>query len=201
MIKISAQRPRRQFPKPFQNKKGFALLMAIVLTSTLLLITYALSNITLKALNLSYAGKNSELAFYAADTGVECAQYWDIRNPGELNSAFSNPSPNNIISCNGNIIVGNGENRSEVNTVPTASTAYFGIVSTNNITQSLFQFCVNGPCTTPANKFGPCAIVTVQKSNSTVQTGTVITTIESRGYNTCNIDSAQRFERALYVTY
>lgn len=201
MIKISAQRPRRQFPKPFQNKKGFALLMAIVLTSTLLLITYALSNITLKALNLSYAGKNSELAFYAADTGVECAQYWDIRN-GEANQGAFYTTPNTTIICNGNSIVGNGTTRSEVNTVPEPSSASFGTQTTPAPATivSLFQFCVNGPCTTPANKFGPCAIVTVTKVTNP-STGIITTSIESRGYNTCNTDSVQRFERALYVTY
>lgn len=192
-------RPQKQ--KSFKNKKGFALLMAIILTSTLLLITYALTSITLKGLTLSYAGKNSELAFYAADTGVECAQYWDIRNDEADQGAFYT-TPNTTIICNGNTIVGNGSGRSEVNTVPTQNTASFG---TQNATPpatvvSLFQFCLKGVCTDIVNKSGPCAIVTVKKVTNP-STGIITTSIESRGYNTCNTESVQRFERALYVTY
>ncbi len=188
-----------QKPKSLKNKKGFALLMAIILTSTLLLITYALTSITLKGLTLSYAGKDSELAFYAADTGVECAQYWDIRNDEEDQGAFYT-TPNTIIICNGNTIVGNGPNRSEVNTVPTQSTASFGtqITPTPATVVSLFQLCLKGSCTITPNKSGPCAIVTVKKEIAGVN---IKTTIESRGYNTCNTASVQRFERALYVTY
>lgn len=201
-----------QKQKSFKNQKGFALLMAVILTSTLLLITYSLSSITLKEITLSYAGKDSELAFYAADTGVECAQYWDIRNDGADQSAFSTITPNNQITCNNNIIKGDrgdtaGAN-SIVDIVPQTSPvtrAYFGKTSDGT---SLFQFCINGDCAGSTNGVtnisGPCAIVTVTKKDA-IANGTnepyVVTTIESRGYNTCNTDSSQRFERALYVSY
>ena len=191
-----------QKPKSLKNKKGFALLMAIILTSTLLLITYALTSITLKGLTLSYAGKDSELAFYAADTGIECAQYWDIRNDEGDQSAFYT-TPNNTIICNLNSIIGDSNplGNSIVNTVPNEGTAYFGKQgSISGSTESLFQFCLKGVCTDTVNKSGPCAIVTVTKvTNQT--SGIITTSIESRGYNTCNTASVQRFERALYVTY
>ena len=191
-----------QKPKSLKNKKGFALLMAIILTSTLLLITYALTSITLKGLTLSYAGKDSELAFYAADTGVECAQYWDIRNH-EANQGAFYTTPNTTITCNGNTILGNGSVRSDVNTVPIPSSASFGTQTTpapGTTIASLFQLCLKGPCTIASNKSGPCAIVTVKKVTNP-STAIITTSIESRGYNTCNIYSVQRFERALYVTY
>lgn len=37
----------------------------------------AIANIALRELALSSAGRESQFAFYAADTGAECALYWD----------------------------------------------------------------------------------------------------------------------------
>lgn len=177
---------------PKQN--GFALLMAVILTSTLLLVVYSLSNISLKELTLSYAGRDSQVAFYAADTGVECAQYWDIRNP--LGSAFANPSPSSSIDCNGNTITADSSVVDIVPQTSPATTAYFG----HSDGTSLFQFCINGACNVNNNQYGPCAIVTVTK-DLPLPSGYIKTTIESRGYNTCNTDSPQRFERGISVTY
>ena len=46
-----------------------------------IVVVYRISiyNITLKELILSSYGRNSQFAFYAADTGLECALYWNIK--------------------------------------------------------------------------------------------------------------------------
>ncbi len=193
-------------------QKGFALLMAVIITSTLLLISYALSNISLKELTLSYAGKDSQVAFYAADAGVECALYWDIRNPdtGPGASAFDpNISNNNGagIWCNGNFIqtTSSVSDDPHVPTVPNPSKFLIGggLVSGENTSTSTFYMKIDptGTHQDVTDYTPPCAIVRVGKRNDTVDPAKVITIIESRGYNTCDINNARRLERALRVVY
>jgi hypothetical protein len=71
-----------------KKKNGFAILYSVLIASILLAIGLAILNITIKELLFSSLGRESQFAFYAADTGAECALYWDIKN-----DAFSISSP------------------------------------------------------------------------------------------------------------
>lgn len=96
------------FYKKIKNNKqgGFTLLIAIIMTSMLLIISFVVVNVALKQLVLASAAKESQYAFYAADSGTECAVYWDIPRDGSL-SRFDPyySTPTNAISCNGAITV------------------------------------------------------------------------------------------------
>ncbi|MFA5838534.1 MAG: pilus assembly PilX N-terminal domain-containing protein [Candidatus Paceibacterota bacterium] len=81
-----------------KHSHGFTLLMAMVISSLLLSLGITVFNVTLKELVLSSYGRNSQFAFYAADTGVECALFWGIKK-----NAFSTSSPTNI-ECDGKTI-------------------------------------------------------------------------------------------------
>jgi len=61
-------------------KKGYALFTAIIITGMLVLIAYGTANLSIKQLLLSVTTADSHLAFYVADSGVECAMYWDLKN-------------------------------------------------------------------------------------------------------------------------
>ena len=79
-------------------KKGFALFVAIGVSAIILLVSVAMSNITLKQVLIAQASKESQKAYYAADNGIECVLFWEIANPtapGE--SAFD--SSGQTISC------------------------------------------------------------------------------------------------------
>lgn len=76
-----------------RNQKGVALLFVILLTSVLLMVTIGISNITFKELVFSLEARDSDKAFFAADTGVECAMYLD-----KLGTFVATPPVNN---CNG----------------------------------------------------------------------------------------------------
>jgi len=81
---------------------GFTLLFAVLIGSLLFAIGIAIANLTIKEIILSAAGKESETAFFAADTGTECALYWDLRVSGTFPSSQSSPrDPDNTIQCNG----------------------------------------------------------------------------------------------------
>jgi Tfp pilus assembly protein PilX len=80
-------------------QKGFTLFIAIVTTATLLLISAGVVNLALKQNLISNISKESQYAFYAADTGMECAIYWDVNNPSGV-SAFAIDTVTSI-SCLG----------------------------------------------------------------------------------------------------
>lgn len=60
-----------------REEKGIAILFAILITSTLLLVAIGITSISYKELMFSIEARDSDLAFMAADTGVECAMYLD----------------------------------------------------------------------------------------------------------------------------
>jgi hypothetical protein len=63
--------------KKIKNNKAFVLLFAVVISSIILAVTLGVLNIALKEINFSTSSKDTDDAFYAADTGVECALYYD----------------------------------------------------------------------------------------------------------------------------
>ena len=78
-----------------KKHNGFALLYAVLISSILLAIGLAIFNLTIKELLLSSLGRDSQFAFYAADTGAECALYWDFDEV----DAFATSSPAASVNC------------------------------------------------------------------------------------------------------
>ncbi len=58
---------------------GFTLLFAVVVAGMVLVAALGVYNIMLKEFKLSGFIKESQMAFYAADSGAECVFYWDIK--------------------------------------------------------------------------------------------------------------------------
>lgn len=54
-------------------------MFAVLIGSLLFSVGMAIAHLAVREVMLSAAGKESETAFFAADTGAECALYWDIR--------------------------------------------------------------------------------------------------------------------------
>lgn len=155
-------------------KRGIALYIAITVTGALVLVSYAIIEIALKQIAISSIGRDSQQAFYAADTGAECAVYWDIKNPTNPGiSAFATDTPN-AINCN--------NQPQPITFVP--------VVFNNQSGTSTFRMLFG---TDPY-----CADVTVGKSYVGSNRKT---TIESRGYNTCDTTAPQRVERAVRISY
>jgi Tfp pilus assembly protein PilX len=156
-----------------KKNKGFTLLISIITTSMLLIISFVVVNIALKQLVLASAGKESQYAFYAADGGVECATYWDLKDSNL--SQFASGTPGTI-NCNGQTIgVGNPQT---VNTIPTQAAVIGGAAT------STFELDFTKGC----------AIVRVGKYPT-------VTVVDSRGYNTCVTGASRRFERGVLLTY
>lgn len=195
MIKILKKILERG-PAPYGTKgsrSGFVLLFSVVLTSIILAITLGVSNISLKELTFSTSAKDSNTAFYAADTGAECALYYDktpapILDPNSGTSfvyIFGVPTENVTTVCNGVAIALNEDAEGQVDT--------------------------DGPWVFNLTSLGSegraCALVEVTKTaNQTI--------IISKGYNfghipnyngtdapNCASDSPNQVERVIEVRY
>lgn len=170
-----------------KNKSGgFTLLFAVLTASVLLSLALAIFNQIYKSLLLSSAGKESLAAFYAADSGIECAFYWDLKHEplnNFPNSVFATSSysvdysDSNFISCN----------EQKFNKTWTVTTNSFSAKTVFNLSFSDGIFPTEG-----------CSEVTVNKIASG---NNIFTTIESRGYNICDSTSPRKVERAIQVTY
>lgn len=79
------------------QKKGFALLLALIVSSVVLAIGVSILDVSINQINLSANARESEFAFASAHAGVECMQYW--RN--EYADRFRSSLPYAIISCFG----------------------------------------------------------------------------------------------------
>jgi hypothetical protein len=84
-----------------RNEKGFTILLAALVTSLVLTLGISIFSVAQKQVILSSLGRSSQYAFYAADTGAECALYWDVRF-----DYFSSTSPSGITpACDGAALV------------------------------------------------------------------------------------------------
>lgn len=78
-----------------RTQRGFTLLIAVILSSVALSIGIALLDIAYKQVILASSIKQSQVAFYNADSIMECALYFD-----QQQNAFSYTSPLSSITCN-----------------------------------------------------------------------------------------------------
>ncbi len=91
------------FKKIKNIRSGFVLLYAVVIASIILSIAIGMASIALRETQLSISGKDANDAFFAADTGVECALYLDLQSsPSPFTSGTFDSS-----SCAGMAIIPN----------------------------------------------------------------------------------------------
>lgn len=87
--------PRNSMKFP-ASQRGFTLLLAALIASTVLALGSSIFTIAQKQITLSSVGRDSQFAFYAADAGAECALYWDMRH-----DAFGTVPPASAPACDG----------------------------------------------------------------------------------------------------
>jgi len=80
---------KKNTKRQFLYNRGIALFVAVLTAGIALAIGAGVMNITLKELKLSLLGRESTEAFFAADTGFECALYWDdVKTYGSPSGIF-----------------------------------------------------------------------------------------------------------------
>ena len=188
-----------------KRERGFVILFAMVVSLIIILITSGMYTITRKQTILSSYTRESQKAFYAADSALECALFYDI-SPYIDETKFPIESGENYtadISCGGNTIT--------VKRIPLdeAASGY----------ENLFSF--RYPEVNAKDGFGiekpeesGCAYVLVEKNYGKEEGGAVAieTRITAVGFNTCikgeselidvpNFDDPTLLERRLSSTY
>ena len=160
------------------------MLFAVLTASILLSLALAIFNQMYKSLLLSSASKESLAAFYAADSGIECVFYWDLKHTGFPYSVFATSSAS-VLHGGGEGITCNGlDFPNEPWTLTRDATS---------ATTRFSLFFAGGSFSTEG-----CSEIMVSKVESG---GNIFTTVESRGYNICDASSPRKVERAIRVTY
>ncbi len=83
--------------KELQKKEGFVMLFAVTISAILLTIALGITSIALKEIKFSTNARYTNDAFFAADTGIECA----FMNDKSSSTIFIS-SPSGTMSCAGN---------------------------------------------------------------------------------------------------
>lgn len=71
------------FNKP-NTQKGISLIIALFTITFLLAVSFSISGIILRQFRIINTSINSEVAFYAADSALECSLYWDLSTEGDV---------------------------------------------------------------------------------------------------------------------
>ena len=155
-----------------QHHGGFALYLAIVISGIVIFIGIAVADISFQEVRLSQSGRDSQYAFYAANTGIECALYWDAQYAAFPLSSDTAGDLRDPIYC--------------------ADQEITPVVAESDENNATTTFSVMGINDAPPS----CAHVTVGKASTTSGVKTII---QARGRDNC--DGADRVERAIRVTY
>lgn len=178
--------------KTLSQQKGFALLFAVLLAALLLAVGLSIFNLSLKEVQISGAGRESQMAFYAADAGIECAIYWDaqiVNGQTMFSSSTVGFQPQNSVECGGVDV-------SRASFDETDATQ--GAWSNPNGNETTFSFQLTDAS---LGLDQPCVTVSVAKDTAIVDGSSVDrTTIRASGRNICDTE-ARRVERGLVAVY
>lgn len=178
------------------------MLFAVLVSSVLLSIGIFILNISKKEVILSSIGRESVIAFYAADGGVECAHYWDAHGDAFGLKANGDKNIDDSPFFSGKIQCGGVSGGIAVSITPATlpSTSPFDLVSIFSINTG--THCADVKITkvykiVPGSA-GPPPVADTYVLDDAV--GVIPTTIDSRGYNTCDSADPRRVERGLRET-
>lgn len=161
-----------------QNNRGFALLFSVLLASFLLTIGLSIFSIALKELAISTAARQSVRAFFAADSGRECALYWDVKR-GAVPTLVD------------------GEDGEQIKCGQYTETMLTNGTPTSLSKNSSIPNAGSDPVDIVNDVLSPNFVVSITKSKENSGSD-IVTTIISRGYDS---DSDDRVERAIRQTY
>lgn len=165
-----------------KKNSGFVILFAVTVSAILLAIALGVANVSLKEIKFGTSAKDTNEAFFAADTGAECALYNDTRAVNAFSTSMRGRGgmTTSQIMCAGS--------RIDLNSTPT-----IGVVTS-------WSFVVSRIGSTNQS----CASVVVTKDSSS---GTTATKIVSKGYNNGGDDAGvckqlpNTVEREIDLTY
>lgn len=140
-----------------KEPRGFTLLIAILLSTIAVTLGVSLLEVSYKQVILSSTAKQSQYAFYSADSAMECALYYDQ----QFNAfSYSNPMASGSITCDTRVITnftnptsGFGQNAKRITTftVPCAGSGESAEVIVYKYNSGVTNIYANGYNTCNAN--------------------------------------------------
>jgi len=166
--------------------KGFTLFYALLVASLALAIGASIYDLTLREIDLSGDATQSQYAVYMADSGAECALYWDNKctttGCNSVNSAFATSSASTATPANAGFLCRGVD--------ITASASSWSVAAIGNAATTTFTILG-----VTFHNQTPCSVIYVAKVGNPAQT-----TVTAHGYNTCAAGAVQ-LERVFQVSY
>lgn len=158
--------------------KGYTLLFAVLVSALVLSVGISILNISKKEFLLASSARESTIAFFAADSGLECASYFDSQGVFYPND----DSYKTIINCFGN------QPKQHNGSTPLYTSA-------SPLSIYTFDMSINDRS---------CVSIKVSTDHATGST-TIESRGYNLGWSTasnnCDLASPRRVERALYYNY
>jgi len=169
------------------GERGFTLLLASLAASIALSLGSSIFSISSKEVQLSSIGRDSQFAFYAADTAAECALYWDVRF--HYFATSTPPDPQSQYVCDGQALSATGRPS------PSNPAPYPYIMSVQIQPNAHCAKITVLKCDGPISSTGVCTHAPAPAPIRTV--------VHADGFNTAcaNITSAVALERSVELTY
>lgn len=159
--------------KRLNKNKGYAILFSVVIVGIISLISFGLSDTAFKQVILSSLVKDSQTAFYKADTASECALYSYFNKGGSEYLDGVTSVPPLSFDC-GTDKDGNSYTLNVVTDIDLI--AFYELNLTNN------------------SKNDSCFKISIGKSSNTIN-------IISDGYNICDSNSQRSVEREIKIDF
>ena len=173
------------------NKNGFTVLYAVLISSLLLSIGASIYNLSIKDIILTGSVGESQRAIYAADSAVECAFFWDLNITSGEDSSFASSTflgaPPDVIKCSNTLI--------DLKAGSPAACTYSPLTTFSRCEFSVI-FSNTGACINDA----AAAKVSVERIVSDPVNFVIGTTITADGFSSCDT-TVRRVQRTLRVTY
>lgn len=170
------------------EKKGIALLTAVLIMSLILAVGLSLMTFVVKQFNIATSARESVISIYAADAGIECALLWDIQSY----TRYGGPVFATSTGAERAIVGGIGSGPAECFTADLPS--IWSVTEGATSATTTFELDFTGA---PVY----CTSVTVVKRDTGAR---IETSIQSRGYNVPCSDyttNQNAVERAIKVDY
>ncbi len=175
---INFNKQKNNEPAPYEAKgfhSGFAILFAVTLSSILLTIALGVANIALREVKFSTSTRFTNEAFFAADTGVECAFY----NDRSTSTSFLESGGSGVVSCLGQ-----------------------DDIALQGSFNDGWVFVLSG---LGSSGQGCAKVSVIKVNDTAMDPPRIVTTIFSKGYNIgdelCDSTNPNRIEREIKTTY
>jgi len=181
-------------------------MVAMLVSTMVIVVGLGVSSIILRQFNLAVLSRESQMAFYAADTLIECLMYWDLK--GLVFDAYETDGPIALtgLICDDTDTTNSPTGDVLINIIPIEPTGGVEICTAENLSGSVVPkyartFEASMIFESVVGASGPPAQATITKRESCLAKDdfTINTTIDVNGYN--KAAGTRKIERGLSLTY